>query len=92
MNEEINIQKISGNVFAKLGLANPDELLVKAELARKISRIITQNNIAQVEAAQLLGIDKPKISALMKGELSGFSAERLFQFLNAVLLRYGNCG
>lgn len=92
MNEEINIQKSSGNVFADLGLANPDELLVKAELARKISRIITQNNIAQVEAAQLLGIDKPKISALMKGELSGFSAERLFRFLNAVLLRYGNCG
>ncbi len=92
MNEEINIQKSSGNVFADLGLANPDELLVKAELARKISRIITQNNIAQVEAAQLLGIDQPKISALMKGKLSGFSTERLFRFLNAVLLRCENCG
>ena len=92
MNEEINIQKSSGNVFADLGLANPDELLVKAELARKISRIITQNNIAQLEAAQLLEIEEQKFSALMKGKLSGFSTERLFRFLNAVLLRYGNCG
>ena len=80
MAEEIKVQKSSGNVFADLGLANPDELLVKAELARKISKIITQKNITQVEAAELLGIDQPKISALMKGKLSGFSTERLFRF------------
>lgn len=84
MTEEIKVQKSSGNVFADLGLANPDELLVKAELAREISKIITQRNITQVEAAQLLGIDQPKISALMKGKLSGFSTERLFRFLNAL--------
>ena len=42
MAEEIKVQKSSGNVFADLGLANPDELLVKAELARQISKIITQ--------------------------------------------------
>ncbi len=84
MAEEINVQKSSGNVFADLGLANPDELLVKAELVSKISKIITQQKITQVEAAELLGIDQPKISALMKGRLSGFSTERLFRFLNAL--------
>ncbi|NJL60558.1 MAG: XRE family transcriptional regulator [Methylacidiphilales bacterium] len=84
MTEEINVQKSSGNVFTDLGLANPDELLVKAELARQIGTIITQRNITQIEAAQLLGIDQPKISSLMKGKLSGFSTERLFRFLNAL--------
>ena len=84
MTEEIKVQKSSGNVFADLGLANPDELLVKAELAREISKIIAQKNITQVEAAQLLGIDQPKISALLKGKLSGFSTERFFRFLNAL--------
>jgi hypothetical protein len=34
------------------------------------------------DAAELLGIDQPKISALHKGKLSGFSLERLFKFLN----------
>ncbi|MEH1872017.1 helix-turn-helix domain-containing protein [Nostoc sp.] len=84
MTEEISVKASSGNVFADLGLANPDELLVKAELARQISEIIAKQDINQAEAAQLLGVDQPKISALVRGKLSGFSTERLFRFLNAL--------
>ncbi|MBD2249959.1 helix-turn-helix domain-containing protein [Nostoc parmelioides] len=84
MTNEIQVQASHGNVFADLGLENSDELLVKAELARKISNIITMQQITQTEAAELLGIDQPKVSALMKGKLSGFSTERLFRFLNVL--------
>lgn len=84
MTEEISVQASSPNVFADLGLANPDEMLVKAELARKIGEIITKRHMTQTEAAELLGIDQPKISALMRGKLSGFSTVRLFRFLNAL--------
>jgi predicted XRE-type DNA-binding protein len=84
MNQEIRVQASSGNVFADLGLEKPDELLVKAELARKISKIITQQKMSQAEAAELLGVDQPKISALINGKLSGFSTVRLFRFLNAL--------
>jgi predicted XRE-type DNA-binding protein len=84
MTEEINVKASSGNIFADLSLANPDELLVKAELARQISEIITKQDMTQIEAAELLGVDQPKISALMRGKLSGFSTERLFRFLNAL--------
>jgi predicted XRE-type DNA-binding protein len=52
MTQEINVQVSSGNVFADLGLANPDEVLVKAELARKISEIITKQDMTQAEAAE----------------------------------------
>ena len=31
------------------------------------------------KAAALLGVDQPKVSALMRGRLSGFSTERLFK-------------
>ena len=41
MTTEIKVQASSGNVFADLGLPNPDEKLIKAELARQISEIIT---------------------------------------------------
>ena len=82
-NEEISVTKSSGNVFADLGLANPEELIIKAELARQIAKIIAEQKITQTEAAQILGIDQPKVSALIKGKLSGFSTERLFRFLNA---------
>jgi len=72
----------SGNVFADLGIPDPEEYLVKANLAIKINDIIQQKKFNQKDAAKLLGIDQPKISALNKGKLAGFSLERLFKFLN----------
>lgn len=82
MKKKIDYEISSGNVFADLGLPNPEELLAKAELALQINRLIKQKKLTQVEAAKLLDIDQPKISALSKGKLSGFSIERLFKFLN----------
>ena len=84
MNEEIKVQQSSGNIFADLDLPNPEERLIKAELARRISEIIRQRDLTQIEAAELLDIDQPKISALTRGRLNGFSTTRLFRFLNAL--------
>ena len=72
----------SGNVFADLGLPNPEELLAKADLAHRIHVLITDRKLTQRRAAELLGIDQPKVSALIRGRLEGFSTERLFRFLN----------
>lgn len=74
----------SGNVFADLGYADPTEAQAKAELARRISSIIEHRHLTQSEAAQLLGTDQPKVSALRRGRLAGFSLERLIAFLNAL--------
>ena len=76
------VEKSSGNVFADLGLPDAENRLAKAELARKIGAAIGERNLSQVQAAELLGIDQPKISALVRGQLSGFSFERLMRFLN----------
>jgi predicted XRE-type DNA-binding protein len=72
----------SGNVFADLNLPNPEEALTKAELARQINNVIKKKKLTQQQAAAVLDIDQPKISALASGKLSGFSLERLFRFLN----------
>lgn len=72
----------SGNVFADLGLPDAQEMLVKADLAIEINKLIKAKKLNQTQAAKLLGIDQPKISALNSGRLSGFSLERLFRFLN----------
>lgn len=80
--KNIEFEESSGNVFADLGLSNPEERLAKAELARQINDLIDQKSLNQTEAAKLLDIDQPKISALSKGKLAGFSIERLFRFLN----------
>ena len=71
----------SGNVFADLGFPNAGEMLAKAELAQKISGIIARRGLTQAEAAELLGVDQPKVSALKRGRISGFSLERLVRFL-----------
>jgi predicted XRE-type DNA-binding protein len=76
----------SGNVFADLNLPQADDLSVKAELAARIIAEIRQRRLTQSQAAAVLGIDQPKISALKQGKLSGFSIERLMRFL-AVLGR-----
>lgn len=74
----------SGNVFADLNLDNPEEALAKAELARLIGHVIRYKKLTQMQAALLLGLDQPKISALMNGKLNGFSLERLFRFLTTL--------
>jgi predicted XRE-type DNA-binding protein len=84
MSEKSKYTLSSGNVFADLGLPDAEELLAKADLAIQISRAIEQCKLTQAEAAEMLGIDQPKISALMRGRLSGFSMERLYRFLNAL--------
>ncbi len=84
MSQEIDIQVSSGNIFADLGMPNADEMLMKAELVRQINEIITERKLNQLQAAEVLGIDQPKVSALMRGKLTGFSTERLFRFLNAL--------
>jgi predicted XRE-type DNA-binding protein len=71
----------SGNVFADLNLPQADDLLAKAELAAKIIAEIQRRRLTQSQAAVILGIDQPKISALKQGKLSGFSIERLMRLL-----------
>jgi predicted XRE-type DNA-binding protein len=71
----------SGNVFADLNLPQADDLLAKAELTSKIIAEIQRRRLTQSQAAAILGIDQPKVSALKQGKLSGFSIERLMRFL-----------
>ena len=71
----------SGNVFADLGHPRPAEALAKAELARKIGAIIERRGLTQHGAAEVLEIDQPKVSALTRGRLAGFSLDRLVRFL-----------
>jgi predicted XRE-type DNA-binding protein len=71
----------SGNVFEDLQLPQPGDALAKAELARRITTLIDRRGLTQAQAARLLKVDQPKISALKHGRLAGFSLERLMRFL-----------
>lgn len=79
--DDTTITPSSGNVFADLGLPDAEARLAKVELARQIGEIIRARRLTQAAAAGVLGIDQPKVSALLAGRLAGFSLERLAHFL-----------
>src|SRR5437588_12152127 len=79
-----HIERGSGNVFADLGIPNPDLALAKAQLVQRIRDLIAERKLTQAKAAELLGLDQPKVSALVRGRVEGYTLDRLFRFLNAL--------
>jgi predicted XRE-type DNA-binding protein len=82
--QPVRVEQGSGNVFADLNLPNPELALAKAELVQRIRDLIAERKLTQVKAAKLLGLDQPKVSALVRGRVEGYSIDRLFRFLNAL--------
>ncbi len=80
----ISIQEGSSNVYADLGLAEADEMLVKAQLATKISELIKRRRLTQAKAAKLLGMPQPKVSAMLRGQFRGISEDRMLRCLVAL--------
>lgn len=71
-------------MFRDLGVSAPEEALAKAELTAKIAEIIRSRKLTQAAAAEILRVDQPKVSALLRGRLTGFSMDRLLRFLTAL--------
>jgi len=74
----------SSNVFADLKVPNPEIALAKAKLVQRIRDLLAERKLTQAAAGQLLGLDQPKVSALLRGRVEGYSIDRLFRFLNAL--------
>ena len=82
MSRREKVQASSGNVFTDLGFADSEERLLKAKLASKIAQLIAERRWTQSQTAERIGLDQPKVSRLLRGQLSGFSVDRLFAVLN----------
>ena len=72
----------SDNIFADLGLDNADELYTRACLGVQVMKILKERQYSQKDAAEILGVKRPEVSALMQAKFSRFSHERLIGFLN----------
>ena len=80
----IPVEEGSGNVYADLGYADSQSMLMKAQLAAKIAEIVQQRALTQADAARILGLTQPKVSALLKGRFRGISEHRLLECLTRV--------
>ena len=84
MSDDLTVHDSSGNVFEDMGMADADERLAKAEMARVIRIALRARGLTQEQSAELLGIRQPDVSDLVRGKLSRFSRMRLERFLNAL--------
>ena len=75
------VERGGRNVFADLGVPDPGLALAKADLAARILLVIERAGLTQAAAGKRLGIGQPKVSALLRGRLEGFSTDRLVRFL-----------
>ena len=74
----------TGNVFADLGLPDAAERQAKLRLAYALNQVLDAGKLSQAEAAKVLGVTQPKVSALRNYKLGGFSLERLMTLLTAL--------
>jgi predicted XRE-type DNA-binding protein len=81
---EVTMTPSSGNVFADLGLPNPEERLAKADLAIEIERLIDSRGWTQQQAGAALKLTQPQVSAIIRGRLQRFSTDRLMQVLTTL--------
>jgi len=83
MSEE-TVTRSSGNVFADLGLPNPEERRRKAILASRIGRTVSARGLTQSAAARIARVAQPDLSKMIRGQVSGFSLGKLFDVLVAL--------
>src|SRR4051794_12238607 len=81
---DATITRGSGNVFADLGCPDADERQTKLRLAHAINGVTARRRLTQGAAAERLGVNQPKVSALANYKLGGFSVEQLMTFLTAL--------
>ena len=74
----------TGNVFADLGFPDAAERQAKLRLAYALNQVLDASKLTQAEAGKLLGVTQPKVSALRRYKLEGFSVERLMNLLTAL--------
>lgn len=80
--KKIKFEVSSGNVFADLGLDDAEELYTRAALGVQVMKILSDRGLSQQDAAEMLGIKQPEVSAIMRMKFRKFSQERLIGFLN----------
>ena len=82
--KKASVSESSGNVFADLGLPNPEQAMMKARLTLQIYLIVRDRGLAHAEAARILGIAPSRVLPLMRNRASSLSIDRLTEFLAAL--------
>jgi predicted XRE-type DNA-binding protein len=71
-------------VFADLGFTDAAERQATLHLAYALNQVLGARKLLQADAAKVLGITRPELSALRHYKLASFSVEHLMNLLTAL--------
>ncbi len=78
----IEVEASSGNVFADLGLPDPEKLKIKSGLVVEMTKAMRKLGLTQLEAGLRMGLPQAKVSNLMRGDFDNVSERKLMDCLN----------
>ena len=78
----MEVYESSGNVFADIGLPNPEKLLLKVQLTFEIEKAIRKLRLTKVQACERMDISPDKFSLMIRGHFPRISEHKLMQCLN----------
>jgi len=81
---DTSVEESSGNVFADIGVAQPEEALAKAKLMRLIKLTIEREGLTQVQAAERAGVAQSDISNIARGHGRTHSMDRLLSIIHGL--------
>ena len=74
----------SGNVFADIGFEDAEEMKAKSDLVIAISNTMQARGLSQTKASEIVGVDQPTLSKLLRGITLSFTIDRLSNMLLAL--------
>ena len=72
------------NVFADMGLPNPEMRQAKAVVSLLFEQALKNQGLTQTQAAQRTGLTQPEVSNVVRGRNSGFTLDRLLSAMAAL--------
>ena len=71
------IVRRGGNIYAQLGLPNPEERQLKSQLMHVFNDAVARMGLNQADVADRVGINQADVSRIFHGQGARFSVERL---------------
>jgi predicted XRE-type DNA-binding protein len=73
--------RFAKNAYEELGFPDAEEMVLKAQLALKISETLRRRGWSQEKAAKVLGMTQPKLSNMLRGQFRGISEIKMMDCL-----------
>jgi len=82
-NDDFDIVRGSGNIYADLGDPDSDTKMMKAQLAAEIIAVLDRRKLTVREGEKLTSVSAADLSRIRNADLGRFTIDRLVRVLNA---------